>query len=92
MLPIQLEEDRIQEALGLAASGSGSDNDISAVLVDRANRIHLVVIERLVDQGRAERLALVRKVLAGQRPGTRPSLEVTGHFCERTLQEAALPA
>ena len=52
--------------------------------------MHLVVIERITNQGRRKPLAPIRKVLASQLPRAGPLPETTRPFFVRALQKAPL--
>ena len=54
MLAIQLEQDRVQETLGLAARGAGGDHGVALFLMDGADGLLLVHIQRMDDQRRKE--------------------------------------
>ena len=66
MLAIQIEQDRVEETLGLAAGGTGGNNDVPAVDISGADGAFLMHIQRAVDQRWKKTFAPIRESLPRQ--------------------------
>ena len=89
MLAVQLEQDRVEKTLRLAAGGAGSDDDVPTIHVRGAHCEFLMDVQRAVEQRREKLCTCVGKTLLRQGSCVQPLFEAVRRFFIRTLQQTA---
>ena len=89
VLAIQIEKDRIEKTLGLAAGGAGGDNDVLAVNMRCADGPFLMDVQQVDFQSRQKLFASSRKTLLRQPPCAYPFREVPRPLGNRTFQQSS---
>ena len=90
MLTIELEEDGVKEALGLAACGAGRHDDVHAVDMRGADGAFLMCVQLAIDQRGQQALGSAGETLAGEPVSMHSIREPAVRLRKRPLQQSSL--